>query len=294
MKRIGLFLLTNMMVLLTISIVFSVLGIGNYLSAEGIDYAELMVMSLVIGFSGSIISLLMSRQAAKTSMGVIVLDPNGNLNEAERFLVDTVHRQAQMAGITVMPEVGIYKSPEINAFATGPTKNKALVAVSAGLLNKMDRDGVEGVLAHEVAHVANGDMVTMTLIQGVINTFVVFLSRIVASIASRMVKEELSQVVHFAAVMVFQILFGILGSIVVMAFSRYREYRADAGGADFAGKEKMISALKQLQSSIGMANVSQEKSALQTMKISGGKSKLNALMSSHPDLGDRIARLEAR
>lgn len=294
MKRIGLFLLTNMMVLLTISIVFSVLGIGNYLSAEGIDYADLMVMSLVIGFSGSIISLLMSRQAAKTSMGVIVLDPNGNLNEAERFLVDTVHRQAQMAGITVMPEVGIYKSPEINAFATGPTKNKALVAVSAGLLNKMDRDGVEGVLAHEVAHVANGDMVTMTLIQGVINTFVVFLSRIVASIASRMVKEELSQVVHFAAVMVFQILFGILGSIVVMAFSRYREYRADAGGADFAGKEKMISALKQLQSSIGMANVSQEKSALQTMKISGGKSKLNALMSSHPDLGDRIARLEAR
>lgn len=292
MKRVGLFLLVNMLVLLTIVVVTSVLGVDNYLSASGIQYESLLLFSLIVGFAGSIISLLSSRWMAKTMMGVQVLNPQANLGATERRLVDTVHRLARSAGITNMPEVGIYNSPEVNAFATGPSKNKSLVAVSAGLLQRMDADAVEGVLAHEVAHVANGDMVTMTLIQGIVNTFVVFLSRIIAYAVSRFVREDLEHVVHFISIIVFQILFGFMGNIAVMAFSRYREYHADGGGADLAGKDKMIRALQQLKQTVSLVTPDQE--AYQSLKISGGQGKLMRLLSSHPDLDDRIARLQAR
>ena len=291
MKRIALLVLVNFLVVLTIVVATSVLGIGNYITQYGLDYGSLLVFSAVVGFAGAFISLAMSRWMAKTMMGVKVINPQGNLSSVEEDLINKVYRMSRNAGITVMPEVGIYNSPEVNAFATGATKNKALVAVSAGLLQKLDQDAVEGVLAHEVAHVANGDMVTMTLIQGVVNTFVVFLSRVAAFFVSRFVKEELANLVHFIAIIAFQILFGILGSIAVMAFSRHREYRADQGGADLAGKDKMIRALEQLKANVRMVQTNQE--SVQTLKINGGPGKMMKLLSSHPDLDDRINRLKA-
>ena len=246
-KRILLFILTNILVITTITIVLTVLnvlGINTaYLGAGGIDYVALFILSAVIGFSGSIISLALSRVMAKKMMGVQVIDPDQSTGR-ERELVEKVHRLSRSAGMIHMPEVGIYQSGEVNAFATGPTKKRSLVAVSTGLLQGMDEDAVEGVLAHEVAHVANGDMVTMTLLQGVVNTFVVFFARIAAAVVSRFVQNDgLRMVVHFGAIIVFQILFSILGSIVVMGYSRYREFHADRGGADLAGKDKMRHAL---------------------------------------------------
>lgn len=291
MKRIALLVLVNFLVVLTIVVATSVLGIGNYITQYGLDYGSLLAFSAVVGFAGAFISLAMSRWMAKTMMGVKVINPQGNLSSVEEDLINKVYRMSRNAGITVMPEVGIYNSPEVNAFATGATKNKALVAVSAGLLQKLDQDAVEGVLAHEVAHVANGDMVTMTLIQGVVNTFVVFLSRVAAFFVSRFVKEELANLVHFIAIIAFQILFGILGSIAVMAFSRHREYRADQGGADLAGKDKMIRALEQLKANVRMVQTNQE--SVQTLKINGGPGKMMKLLSSHPDLDGRINRLKA-
>ncbi len=252
MKRIALLVLVNFLVVLTIVVATSVLVIGNYITQYGLDYGSLLAFSAVVGFAGAFISLAMSRWMAKTMMGVKAINPQGNLSSVEEDLINKVYRMSRNAGITVMPEVGIYNPPEVNAFATGATKNKALVAVSAGLLQKLDQDAVEGVLAHEVAHIANGGMVTMTLIQGVVNTFVVFLSRVAAFFVSRFVKEELANLVHFIAIIAFQILFGILGSIAVMAFSRHREYRADQGGADLAGKDKMIRALEQLKANVRM------------------------------------------
>lgn len=245
MKRIGIFLLVNVLVLTTIVIVTSLLGVNRYIDqAGGIMYYELLIFAAVIGFSGSIISLLISKWMAKKMMNVRVLDPNVRLSTQESQLVTTVHRLAQQARISKMPEVGIYPSAEVNAFATGPSRNNALIAVSQGLLETMSRDAVEGVLAHEVAHVANGDMVTMTLIQGVINTFVVFLSRIFAYVASNFVRKEMAGIIHFISIIVFQILLSILGSIAVMAFSRHREYAADYGGAQLAGKQKNVGSLK--------------------------------------------------
>ena len=194
MKRISLLVLVNLLVVFTIVLVTSVLGIGNYITQYGLDYGSLLAFSAIVGFVGSFISLAISRWMAKKMMGVKVINPQGNLNLIESNLINQVYKLARSAGITVMPEVGIYNSPEVNAFATGATKNKALVAVSAGLLQKMDQDGLEGVLAHEIAHISNGDMVTMTLIQGVVNTFVVFLSRVVAFTVSRFVKEELASI----------------------------------------------------------------------------------------------------
>ncbi len=228
-------------------------------------------------------------------MKVKVLDPNGSLSAHERSVVEKVHRLSRAAGLTHMPEVGIYQSPEVNAFATGPSKKRSLVAVSSGLLTVMDDDAVEGVIAHEVAHVANGDMVTMTLLQGVVNTFVVFFSRIAAIIVSRFVRSEMQGIVQFAAIIIFQILFSILGSLVVMAFSRYREFHADRGGADLAGRDKMAHALRSLQAYVERANVKgrTDDSAIQTMKINGN-SGMAKLFSSHPDLNERIARLEQR
>lgn len=272
-RRILMFILTNILVLTTIVIIWSIItsffDIGGITNAQGeISYVTLGIFSLVVGFTGSFISLAMSRFMAKKMMGVQVLDPSDNLSTAERQLVERVHRLARAAGLMHMPEVGIYQSREVNAFATGPTKKRSLVAVSSGLLQSMDEDAVEGVLAHEMAHVSNGDMVTMTLLQGVVNTFVVFLSRVAAIIVSRFVREEMAYVVRFAAIIIFQILFSILGSIVVMAFSRYREYHADRGGADLAGKDKMIHALESLKNQVA-ADDRHDDAAIQTLKING-------------------------
>ncbi|MGD6793314.1 protease HtpX [Metabacillus indicus] len=290
-KRIFFFLLTNILVLTTIGIVLSLLGVGSYVTAEGgIDLISLLVFSAVVGFSGSFISLFMSKWMAKMMMGVKVLKPDQNLSAYERNLVERVHRLARAAGIRKMPEVGIYQSREVNAFATGPSKNNSLVAVSTGLLEEMDDAAVEGVLAHEVTHISNGDMVTMTLLQGIVNTFVVFLARIAAWIASRFVREDMAPIVHFIAVLVFQILFSILGSLVVFAFSRHREFHADKGGADLAGKDKMVHALRMLKGYT--QRISSDQSSVASLKISGKRGL--ALFSTHPDLDERIRRLEAK
>lgn len=289
-RRIFYFLLTNILVLLTISIIFTILPIGNYIGADGtIYYGSLLVFSAVIGFTGSFISLLISRWTAKKMMGVKVIDPNRPENEYERMVVEKVHRLSRAAGLTHMPEVGIYYSKEVNAFATGPTKNRSLVAVSSGLLKELDDDAIEGVIAHEVAHIANGDMVTMTLLQGVVNTFVIFLSRIVAYIASQFVREEMAPIVHFIAIIVFQILFSILGSLVVFAYSRHREFHADRGGADLAGRDKMRHALESLRAYTNRASIGDEDAAIATMKING--KKVASLFSTHPPLEERIRRL---
>ncbi|WP_078427867.1 protease HtpX [Alkalihalobacterium alkalinitrilicum] len=302
-KRLLLFVLTNILVLTTIVIVWSIITMYTDIGGPfdtggpglGIDFIGLGVFSILVGFTGSFISLAMSRWIAKKMMKVNVLDPNGSLSAQERSVVEKVHRLSRAAGLTHMPEVGIYQSPEVNAFATGPSKKRSLVAVSSGLLNVMDDDAVEGVIAHEVAHVANGDMVTMTLLQGVVNTFVVFFSRIAAILVSRLVRSEMQVIVRFAAIIIFQILFSILGSLVVMAFSRYREFHADRGGADLAGRDKMAHALRSLKAYVDRANVSDrtDDSAIQTMKISG-KGGVMKLFSSHPDLDERIRRLEQR
>ncbi|WP_335872322.1 protease HtpX [Bacillus sp. 2205SS5-2] len=291
-KRIFYFLLTNVLVLLTISLIFSITDAGNYINPQGgIDLGALLIFSAIIGFSGSFISLAMSRWMAKKMMGVRVIDPNGALSYEEQSVVEKVHRLSRAAGLTHMPEVGIYQSPEVNAFATGPSKKRSLVAVSLGLLREMDDDAVEGVIAHEVAHIANGDMVTMTLLQGVVNTFVVFLARIAAWIASRFVKEEMATIVHFIAVIVFQIVFSILGSLVVFAYSRHREYHADRGGADLAGKDKMVHALQMLKTYSNRMK-GEEQVAIATLKINNRRK--SSMFSTHPDLDDRISRLEAK
>ncbi|MFB5661875.1 protease HtpX [Alteribacillus sp. HJP-4] len=295
-KRIMLFILTNVLVITTITIAIMVLGMFgvnlNYITAEGsINFVSLFILSGVIGFAGSFISLAMSRFIAKQAMGVKVIDPDKSTG-VERQLVERVHRLSRRAGLTKMPEVGIYNSAEVNAFATGPSKKRSLVAVSSGLLQSMDDDAVEGVLAHEVAHVANGDMVTMTLLQGVVNTFVVFFSRIAAFFASRFIQNDaVRMIVHFGAIIVFQILFSILGSLVVMAYSRYREFHADRGGADLAGKDKMAHALRSLQSYVN--RVDNEHASVQTLKINN-KSSAAMLFSSHPPLEERIRRLEEK
>ncbi|MGX1265351.1 heat shock protein HtpX [Rossellomorea marisflavi] len=291
-KRIFYFLLTNVLVLLTISIIFSLTGAGRYINSDGsLNLVALLIFSAIIGFTGSFISLAMSRWMAKRMMNVRVLDPNGALTADEQSVVEKVHRLSRAAGLTHMPEVGIYDSPEVNAFATGPSKKKSLVAVSTGLLYEMDDDAVEGVIAHEVAHVTNGDMVTMTLLQGVVNTFVVFLSRVAAWIATRFVKEELAPIVHFIAVIVFQIVFSILGSLVVFAYSRHREFHADRGGADLAGKDKMVHALRMLKDYTGRMK-GDDDTAIATLKINNKKK--SSIFSTHPDLDVRISRLEGK
>lgn len=289
-KRIFYFLLTNILVLLTISIVFLITGAGNYLGPNGIDFGALLVFSAIIGFSGAFVSLAISRIIAKRMMGVEVIDPENPSNAHEARVVEKVYRLSRAAGLTHMPEVGIYYSNEVNAFATGPTKKRSLVAVSAGLLNEMDDDAIEGIIAHEVAHVANGDMVTMTLLQGVVNTFVVFLARIVAFGVSQFVRSEIAPIVHFIAIIVFQLLFSVLGSLVVFGYSRHREFHADRGGADLAGKDKMKHALQSLKRYTARATTDNEDTAIATMKINS-KPKFSRLFSTHPDLDERINRL---
>lgn len=296
-KRFFLFAAVNILIVVTISIVTRLLGLEPYMTANGINYESLAVFCLIWGMGGSFISLMISKWMAKTMMGVQIVDKNGQYGE----LVQTVHMLARKAKLDKMPDVGIYQAPEINAFATGPTRNNSLVAVSTGLLERMNRDELEGVLGHEVAHIANGDMVTMTLVQGVINAFVMFFARIVAYAISQALRSDdeeggssggLGMFAHMMVVFVLEILFGILGSIVVAAFSRYREYRADAGGSKLAGKEKMLGALKALQSNYETLMQTKESSgAIKSMQISSKHSWL-ALFSSHPPLEDRIKALE--
>ncbi|MFL5784813.1 MAG: protease HtpX [Bacteriovoracaceae bacterium] len=289
-KRIGLFMLTNILVVITISIIVQFLGLNHYLSAQGIDYGALMGLCLVWGFVGSGISLLLSKFMAKTMMGVEIVDDRGQYGE----LVRKVHQLARTAGLSKMPEVGVYQSPEVNAFATGPSKNNSLVAVSTGLLNQMNADEVEGVLAHEIAHVANGDMVTMALIQGVVNAFVMFLARVASFALAQAMRgdrdDDRPVIPNYFVTMIFEMVFGFLGMFVVAWFSRLREFRADAGGAKVGGKQKMIGALRRLQQKIDMTG--DDQAAFQTLKISSKKSGLFALLSTHPSLEDRIAALE--
>ena len=285
--RLLLFLGTNIAILVVISVVFRLLGIDNLLAANGVDLNlnALLIYSAIIGFSGSIISLFMSKFMAKRSMGVRVIEQPAD--STERWLVDTVGQLAQKAGIG-MPEVGIFQGPP-NAFATGWNRNSALVAVSTGLLQDMNHDEIEAVLGHEISHVANGDMVTMTLIQGVVNTFVVFLSRVVGHIVDRVIlkNERGHGIGFFLTSMVAQVVLGILASMIVMWFSRWREYRADAGGASLAGRQKMIAALQRLQQGHAVEPLPDEMAAF---GITGGK--VAALFASHPPLEDRIAALQ--
>ncbi|MCG8026936.1 MAG: protease HtpX [Candidatus Thiodiazotropha taylori] len=289
MMRIALFLGTNLAILALISITFRLLGIEGLLMQNGVDLDinALLVYSAVIGFSGSLISLFISKWMAKRSMGVQIIQTPGN--EVERWLVATVESQAQRAGIG-MPEVGIFNHDSPNAFATGWNKNDALVAVSTGLMQQMNRDEVEAVLAHEVSHVANGDMVTLSLIQGVVNTFVVFLSRIIGHTVDRVVfKTERGYGPAFYIVSIIaEFVLGILAMTIVMWFSRWREFRADKGGADLAGRGKMIAALRRLQQAHEPEPMPEEMAAF---AISAGK--VQKLFASHPPLEDRIAALES-
>jgi heat shock protein HtpX len=287
MLRLVLFFATNIAVMLLISLIFRLLGLDSILQANGtdLDLNALLVYSAIIGFTGSFISLLMSKTMAKMSMRVqVITQPS---NEYERWLLQTVARQAEASGIR-MPEVGIFNQAAPNAFATGWNRNDALVAVSTGLVQQMNRDEVEAVLGHEVSHVANGDMVTLTLIQGVVNTFVVFLSRVIGYLVDRVVfKVERGHGPAFWIVsMVAQIALGILASTIVMWFSRYREFRADEGGARLAGRAKMIAALRRLQG----AQEAVMPDELAAFGINTGR--VQALFSSHPPLADRIRALE--
>ena len=279
MKRIFLFIATNIAVLVVISIILSILGV----SANPNDTVGLLVFSAVVGFTGSIISLLTSKWVAKRSVGAHVIEQPRN--ETEAWLLNTVQNQARQWNLK-MPEVAVYDSPEPNAFATGPSRNNSLVAVSTGLLHNMNRDEVEAVLAHEMAHVGNGDMVTLTLIQGVVNTFVVFLARIVSGMVARNSDGEVSHGIYFIVSMVLQIVFGFLASFIVMWFSRQREYRADAGAAKLVGAPKMIAALQRLKG--GDSQLPREMAA---MGIASEASK-DSLLSTHPSLDNRIARLQ--
>ncbi len=293
MKRIFIFGLVNLLVIVTISTVLSIFNVQPYLNANGLDMGSLAIFCLIWGMGGAFISLGLSRIMAKWMMGVKVIKEAST--PGERWLVQTVHRLAQRAGLGTMPEVGIYESPEANAFATGPTRNRALVAVSSGLLSKMNETEVEGVLAHEVAHIANGDMVTMTLVQGVMNAFVMFIARVISFFIAQQVKEESRRMVMFVTTLVLEILLSFLAYMVVAYVSRLREFRADKGGADLAGREKMSGALRALQriyEQPAFAQAAPESPAYDTLKISSRKrSGLMQLMSTHPPLEERLAAL---
>jgi heat shock protein HtpX len=291
-KRIALFLAVNVLVVITISILLNVLGVQPYLDERGINYEALLVFCLVWGMGGAFISLGLSRIMAKYAMGVQVIDPNTRSAEGQALL-QTVGRLARAANIP-MPEVGVYESPDINAFATGPTKSRSLVAVSSGLLQRLDRGEAEGVLGHEVSHIANGDMVTMTLLQGVVNAFAMFLSRVIAwaLVQGRRSDdgERGSYMMVFMVQMAIEMVLLLLGSLVVFAFSRYREFKADAGSARIGGRDNMVRALEALRRDVGLAQqVAQP--AVQTLRIStpGG---FGRLFASHPPLEERIARLK--
>ncbi len=289
MKRVFLFLATNLAIVLVLSITMRLLGVEPYLTAQGLNLQSLLIFAAIMGFGGSLISLMISKWTARMAVGArMIAEPR---SPEERWLVETVARQARMAGIR-MPEVAIYDSPDVNAFATGPTRNSALVAVSTGLLQKMTREEAEAVLGHEVSHAANGDMVTLALIQGVVNTFVMFLSRVIGHTVDRVIfkNEQGHGPAFFVTMIVAELILGILASIIVMWFSRQREFRADRGGARLASRRGMIDALRRLQSLRDQQPLPDKMAAF---GISGGRGGgLKALFMTHPPLGDRIAALE--
>ncbi len=293
MKRIVLFLATNLAIVLVLSISLRLLGVESILDQQGVglDLNALLIFALVFGFGGSFISLAISKWTAKRMTGAQVIETPQNQTEA--WLVETVRRQAEAAGIG-MPEVAIYDAPEINAFATGASRNNALVAVSTGLLRNMNTDEAEAVLAHEVSHIANGDMVTLALIQGVVNTFVIFLSRVIGNLVDRVVfkNEQGHGPAFWITTIVAELVLGILASIIVMWFSRQREFRADAGGARLAGREKMIAALERLRQNTGPVTLPDQ---LTAFGIAGGIGDgIKRLFMSHPPLEERIQALRAQ
>lgn len=304
LKRIFFFVILNAAIITMLSIVLSVLGIQGYLTPYGISYTDLMAFCLVWGIGGAFISLALSKTAAKWMMGVKFIDPSTS-NEEHKWLVESVHKLARRARLKKMPDVGIFESKSPNAFATGPSRRNSLVAVSTSLLAQMEKDEVLAVIGHEVAHIANGDMVTMTLLQGIINAFVMFLARALAYAVSSMLsgrsrdsRSRSSPMLYFLLTMVFQTVFMVLGYMVIAAYSRFREYRADLGGAQYAGKMPMIGALKALKrvqesekSYRSHKELEHKETGFEVMQISNGR-KFLRLLSTHPPLEDRIARLE--
>ena len=296
MKRVFLFIVTNLAITVAISLVLSLLGIGGYrMRGGGLDYTSLMAFCFIWGMGGAFISLQISRWSAKRMMGVQLVDGRTGHDDAD-WVFRTVQRLTQQAQLP-MPEVGIYESPEVNAFATGPSQSRSLVAVSSGLLRAMRRDEAEAVLAHEVSHIKNGDMVTMTLIQGVVNAFVMFLARVIAFAAAQFMSrdrddnEGFSYGIYFLVQFVCEIVFMVLGTIVVAWFSRWREFRADAGGAQIGGRERMIGALEALQRTVEIRDPRPQE-AVATLKISNPNGMMRFFMT-HPPLEERIARLRA-
>jgi heat shock protein HtpX len=294
-KRVVLFFVVNLLVMLTLGIILSLFGVQRRLGND--NYTGLLVICCVFGMGGSFISLLLSRFLAKMFQGVQVVDPN-TTDRDEQWLVQTIYNLARSAGLSAMPEVGVYPSPEINAFATGPSDSQALVAVSSGLLRTMRPAEIEGVLAHEITHIANGDMVTMTLIQGVVNTIAMFLGWVLAMALSQNSRDDRrgggSWFMQYMMQQLFQSVFMLLGFLVVAKFSRWREFRADAGGARLAGREQMIAALRRLQAvhEQGADHAGQTSASIQALQISGKTGGFLALLATHPPLEDRIARLE--
>lgn len=289
MKRVFLFLATNLAIVLVLSLTMRLLGVEPYLHANGLNLQSLLIFAAVMGFGGSFISLAISKWMAKKSMGVQVIEKPAN--ETEYWLVETIRKFSSEAGIK-MPEVGIYNAPDVNAFATGMGKNSALIAVSTGLLNNMTRQEAEAVLGHEVAHAANGDMVTLALIQGVVNTFVMFLSRVIGHTVDRVIfkTEEGQGPAFFVTMIVSELVLGILASTIVMWFSRQREFRADAGGASLAGRGAMIAALERLNS----LHPQPLPDRMAAFGISGGGGGgIKRLFMTHPPLEERIAALKA-
>jgi len=294
-KRIAIFFAVSLLISITVSILFSILGIGKYITGNTLNYGALMAFCLVWGLTGSFISLLLSKFIAKWTMGVQIISDS---DPQYQNIVRTVHRLSTAAGLTKMPEVGIYHSDEVNAFATGPSKSNSLVALSTGLLNRMNNEETEGVIAHEVAHIANGDMVTMTLVQGIVNAFVMFFSRVIAFFISQALRKDsddeqpVSPWVNTIIVFVLDILFGFLAMPIIAWFSRYREFRADHDAARIGGKYKMIAALKSLQLAYPQMAESQESNEnFRSMQISS-KAGFAKLFSSHPPLEERIKALE--
>ena len=290
MKRILLFLATNLAIVMVLSITMRLLGVEPYLNANGLNLGSLLIFAALMGFGGSFISLAISKWSAKTAMGVQVIDAPSN--STEFWLLETVRKYSTQAGIK-MPEVGIYNAPDVNAFATGMSKNSSLIAVSTGLLQQMTRAEAEAVIGHEVAHAANGDMVTLALIQGVVNTFVMFLSRIIGNFVDRAIfKTENGQGPAFYVTMIVaELVLGVLASTIVMWFSRRREFRADQGGASLAGRQNMIAALERLNSLHG-APLPEKMAAFGI--AGGGASGLKKLFMTHPPLEERIAALKAQ
>lgn len=296
-KRIFLFLLVNFLVVLLISTLLSVFNIKPFLNQNGLDIPTLAIFCLIWGMGGAFISLALSKVMAKWMAGVQIIDPN-TPDPSLREVLQTVYHLADKAGLPKRPEVGVYRSQEVNAFATGPSKRNALVAVSTGLLQRMRQGEVSGVLAHEVTHIANGDMVTMTLLQGIINAFVMFMARALAFVISRGLSRDRNSNndsfgLFYVLTFVFEIIFMVLGSLVVARFSRFREFRADAGGARLAGKENMLAALRKLQLTFDVQDKRTEKPAFQAFKISSRGGFLS-LFATHPPLEERIARLERK